>query len=107
MVNLTLSEKRIIFRILNLIMKADFVINPAEVEYLDNIFNTFQLELNEFDHMEDVELEELINGFSLFSTETKEYAKRLFLEMAECDGYVDPREMDVINSIDASARRQT
>lgn len=107
MINLNISEKRIIFRILNLIMKADCIINPAEVEYLDKIFDSFQMELSEFDHMEDVELEELINGFSFFSDETKEYAKKLFLEMAECDGYVDPREMDVINSIDASAHHQT
>ena len=99
--NLTISEKRIIFRILNLIMKADFVINPAEVEYLDKIFGMFELELNEFDHMEDVELEELIKGYSQFPKETKEYAKRLFMGMAECDGYIDPREIEVINSIDS------
>lgn len=99
MINLNISEKRIIFRILNLIMKADHVINPAEVEYLDKIFDSFQMELSEFDHMEDVELEELITGFSFFSTETKEYAKKLFMEMAECDGYVDPREMELIQTI--------
>lgn len=99
MVNLTLLEKRIIFRILNLIMKADFIINPAEVEYVDKIFDSFQLELSEFDHMEDIELEELITGFSFFSNETKEYAKKLFMEMAECDGYVDPREMELIQTI--------
>ena len=96
MINLNLSEKRIIFRILNLIMKADCIINPAEVEYLDKIFNSFQMELSEFDHMEEVELEELINGFSLFPYETKEYAKKIFMEMAECDGYVDPRELTLI-----------
>ena len=78
MINLNISEKRIIFRILNLIMKADCVINPAEVEYLDKIFDSFQMELSEFDHMEDVELEELINGFSLFPDETKEYAKKCY-----------------------------
>ena len=96
MINLTILEKRIIFRILNLIMKADFVINPTEVEFLDMIFDSFQMEFSEFDHMEDVELEELINGFSLFPAETKEYAKKLFMEMAECDGYVDPREAKLI-----------
>ena len=96
MINLNLSEKRIIFRILNLIMKADFVINPAEVEFLDKIFNSFQMELSEFDHMEDVELEELIKGYSQFRTETKEYAKKLFMEMSECDGYIDPRESKLI-----------
>ncbi len=96
MSNLTISEKRIIFRILNLIMKADFVINPAEVEYLDKIFNLFELNLSEFDHMEDVEFEELIKGYSQFPTETKEYAKKLFIEMSECDGYIDPRESKLI-----------
>ena len=80
-------------------MKADLIINPAEVEYVDKIFDSFQLELSEFDHMEDVELEELITGFSFFSNETKEYAKKLFMEMAECDGYVDPREMELIQTI--------
>lgn len=99
MVNLSLSEKRIIFRILNLIMKADFVINSAEVEYLDKIFDFFQLELSEFDHMEDVELDELIKGFTIFPAETKEYAKKLFMEMAECDGYVDPRELAIIEKL--------
>ena len=96
MSNLTISEKRIIFRILNLIMKADFVINPAEVEYLDKIFNFFELNLREFDNMEDVELEELIKGYSQFPTETKDYAKKLFIEMSECDGYIDPRESKII-----------
>ena len=99
MSNLTISEKRIIFTTLSLIMKADFVINPVEVEYLDKVFCLFELELSEFDHMEYVEIEELKTGFSLFATETKDYAKKLFMEMAECDGYVDPREIDVIQSI--------
>lgn len=98
MINLTISEKRIIYRILNLIMKADFVINPAEVEYLDRIFNLFELNLGEFDHMEDVELEELIKGYSQFNADTKEYAKKLFVQMAECDGYVDPRELVLIDN---------
>lgn len=105
MINLNISEKRVIFRILNLIMKADCVINPAEVEYLDKIFDSFQMELSEFDHMEDVELEELINSFSLFPAETKKYAKKLFMEMAECDGFVDPREIDVINTIEDATNK--
>lgn len=94
---LTLSEKRVIFRILNLIMKADFVINPAEIEYLDKIFNLFELDICEFDHMEDVDLEELISVFSQFSDETKGYARGLFLEMSKCDGYVDLRELRIID----------
>ena len=49
--------------------------------------------------MEDVEFEELASAFSLFSKDKKEYAKRLFMEMAECDGYIDPREVAIIKKL--------
>ena len=99
MVSLTISEKRIIFRIMNLIMKADCVIHPAEVVFLDKVFNEFELDYDEFDHMEDLELDELIKEFSTLLNEKKEYARSLFIEMSECDGYVDTRESDLINKV--------
>lgn len=96
MPNLTLSEKRTIYRILTLIMKADFILNPAEVTFLDRIFEEFQLSIDEFDHMDDLNFDLLASDFALFSEEKKEYAKKLFVEMSECDGYVDPREVAII-----------
>ena len=48
---LNISEKRVIFYILSLIMKADNILNPAEITFLDNVFEKLQLEINEFDHM--------------------------------------------------------
>jgi hypothetical protein len=78
-------------------MKADYVINPAETKYLDRIFNEFELDFQEFDHMEDVDLDELSKAFSSFTLEKKQYAHKLFIEMSECDGFVDPREVQVIN----------
>ena len=80
-------------------MRADFIIKPAEIEFLDKVFKRFELDLSEFDHMEDLEIEELFDIYSSFSSETKEYAKKLFIEMAECDGFVDPREMTIINKL--------
>ena len=97
MQNITLAEKRVIFRVLNMIMKADYIINTAETEYLDTIFKTFNLDLSEFDHMEEIELNELLDSYSTFPLETKEYARKLFIKMSECDGYVDPRELEIIN----------
>lgn len=95
----SLSEKRTIYQILTLIMKADFILNPAEVSFLDRVFEEFNMSIDEFDHMEDVEFEELASAFSLFSKDKKEYAKRLFMEMAECDGYIDPREVAIIKKL--------
>ena len=97
MQNITLAEKRVIFCVLNLIMKADYIINSAETEYLDTIFKTFNLDLSEFDHMEEIEFNELLASFSRFPVATKEYARKLFIKMSECDGYVDPRELEIIN----------
>lgn len=45
MQELTISEKRTIFQILVLIMRADSVLNPAETEYLNKIFHDFELEM--------------------------------------------------------------
>ena len=94
-----LAEKRVIFQILTLIIKADYILNPAEVEYLDKVFTDFKLSINEFDHFEEVSIEELLSDFSRFSSEKKEYAKKLFVEMAESDGYVHPSEAAIINQI--------
>lgn len=99
MINLTISEKRTIFRIMNLIMKADCVVHPAEVEFLDRVFNEYELDYDEFDHMEDLELDELTKEFSTITGNKKEYARKLFKEMSECDGYVDKRESDLINRV--------
>ena len=55
---LNIAEKRVIFYILSLIMKADNILNPAEIEFLDSVFEEFQLEINEFDHMDDLSFEE-------------------------------------------------
>ena len=94
-----MTEKRTIFYILSLIMKADQIIDPAEVEFLDKVFFDFELDISEFDHMEDLTTEELSKAFAILSDDKKEYAKKLFFDMAACDGYVDPRETDIINQM--------
>ena len=77
---LNLAEKRVIFYILSLIMKADNIINSAEIEFLDNIFKEFELDVSEFDHMDDLSFDKLSKEYALFSSETQSYAKKLFQE---------------------------
>ncbi len=96
---LNIAEKRVIFCILSQIMKADNILNPAEIQFLDSVFEDFQLEISEFDHMDDLSFDELYKEYCSFSIETKEYANRLFKHMAECDGYVDPREFALIQKL--------
>lgn len=96
---LNLAEKRVIFYILSMIMKADNILDPAEINFLDSVFEEFQLEINEFDHMDDLSCDELCKQFYLFSPDTKKYANMLFVRMAECDGYIDPRELAIIQKL--------
>lgn len=96
--NLTLKEKRVIFQILVLIMKADLVTKQEEIDFLDNVFQEYGLSIDEFDHMDDIDYDYLKNEFSLLSDATKQYAKNVFMQMAKCDGYVDPREVKMIET---------
>lgn len=96
---LTLDEKRIIFHILILIMNADNQVLPQETKFLDNIFKTFKLNIDEFDHIELMDIDYLSSLFSKLSKDKQEYAADLFNGMAACDGYVDPRETEVIRHI--------
>ena len=97
--NLSINEKRTIFQILVLIMKADDVIRPEEMDFLDGVFNDFHMSIDEFDHMEEIEIDYLRKELSLFSDETRNYAKQLFIEMSQCDGFVDPREALLIENL--------
>lgn len=45
--NLSINEKRTIFQILVLIMKADDVIRPEEMDFLDGVFNDFHMSIDE------------------------------------------------------------
>lgn len=96
---LSIHEKRIIFQILVSIMNADSVQQPEEMDFLDRVFKDFNLTIEEFDHMDDIDMDYLINEYSKFSDDVKEYAQKLFIGMASCDGFVDPRELSIINDL--------
>ncbi|MBP3715925.1 MAG: hypothetical protein J6I79_00310 [Paludibacteraceae bacterium] len=97
MINLNISQKRNIIHILTLIMKADRVIADEEVQYLNEVFNLFDLDIVELDHTELVNLDSLVKEFSSYNEEVKEYGKKLFKGMASCDGFVDPSEVAIID----------
>lgn len=97
--NLNITEKRTIFQILILIMKADLITKPEEIAFLDKVFRDFGLSIEEFDHTDNLDIDYLIGEYKLFSDSKKEMANRLFLEMAKCDGHIDQREMNIIEKM--------
>lgn len=99
MTNFTLTEKYAIINILSAIMEADTVIHPKEVEYMNNIMESLHIVVSDLDHLEikDFRLDRQI--IREMSIDKRAEAMELFRKMSEVDGYVDPREIDVINSI--------
>ena len=98
-VELTLDERRTVYYILFHIMDADGVEKPEEMAFLDEIFAEFGLSIAEFDHVELYDMRYLKGRLSEFTPEKKNYAKSLFYRMASCDGYVDHREMAMIENL--------
>ena len=49
--------------------------------------------------MDDLSFDELCKEYRILSPETQKYANMLFERMAECDGYVDPRELAIIQKL--------
>ena len=99
MTELTINEKYAIVNILSQIMKADGIIHPKEEEFMDKAYCDLGITINDLEeiaNIDDIQAKHIIGEMS---KESKDYARSLFIGMAESDGYVHPRESAVINHI--------
>lgn len=101
MVNYNIDEKRIIVAILVSIMEADGIIDPHETDFLDNIITSFGMTEDDMDSMDEFDFNEIIVNFKKIDKQKKADAIALFVDMAKCDGYADPRELKIIESLGA------
>lgn len=99
MQNYTLSEKYAIINFLSAIMEADTILHPKEIEYMNSIMESLQIVVSDLDHLEmkDNNLDKQI--IQSMPKEKRVEVISLFQQMAEIDGFVDPRELDIINSL--------
>ena len=99
MTQLTINEKYAIVNILSQIMKADGIIHPKEEEFMDKAYCELGITINDLEdisNIDDIQAKFIIEEMS---EESKEYARSLFVGMAESDGYVHPRESAIIEQI--------
>lgn len=99
MTNYSIDEKRIIVAILVAIMEADGIIDPHETDFLDNIISSFDMTQDDLDSIDEFDFNEIIADFKRFDELKKSTAITIFLDMAKCDGYADPRELKIIESL--------
>lgn len=99
MIKFNINEKRIIVAILIAIMEADGIIDPHETDYLDDVMLSLGVTEPELDSIDELDFSLVISDFKKFDASKKEVAYKLFIDMAKCDGYADPRELKIIEQL--------
>lgn len=97
--NFSEQEKRTILHLLTMIMEADSVIHPKEIEYIKTLMKDFGLSSAEFDHMDMLDFAVLKNEFGMMDDEKRYIAKDFFINLAKVDGNVHINERNMIKSL--------
>lgn len=93
------SEQYAIVSILIMIMEADGVIDPNEVKFLNDVLSSFHISESELEMINSYDFNRCREILSGMATGALIKAKLFFTEMAKCDGYADPRELEIIENI--------
>ena len=99
MTQLSTIEKFAIVTILSQIMKADGIIHPKEEEYMDKVFAELGIIISDMEdmaNMDDIQARAVINEML---DDKKQYAQSLFVSMAEADGYLHPKETEIMDQL--------
>lgn len=95
----SLNEKYAIVNMMTMIMEADSIIHPKEVEYIDSILVDFAITTTDNESMDNMDLSMCLAIIKSMSTNKLEVTKKMFMELAMIDGYIDPRERDLFESL--------
>lgn len=101
MTNFSTKEKLVILAILTAIMEADGMIHPAESSMLSRVLSSFDLRDSITDILDDYDLNLALAEFKQISAKKQKEAINLFRTMASCDGYIDARELEIIDSLES------
>ena len=93
------QERYAIVSVLIRIMEADGIIDPREVKFMDGVLADLHISEREMEIIQEYELGQDIAIIKQLSDEKLIAAKELFINMAKCDGYADPRELQIISTI--------
>lgn len=93
------NEKYAIVNMLTMIMEADTVIHPKEIEYMDSILKDFFITTADNEHMDNMDVNMCICIIKSMPIEKRNLAKEILSTMVIVDGYSDPRETKLLDSL--------
>ena len=82
-----------------MIMEADAIIHPQEEEYLNSVLEKIKVSSEFLCRYSPADLQSCIICLKAMDNTKKEFVNKLMVEMSEADGYVDPRETELIHRI--------
>lgn len=92
-------ERYALIFILMQVMEADSVIHEQEIAFLNRIFIQFEITEQEISIISNLDLQQCESIIMEMESSKKKEAVALFKEMASCDGYIDPRELKIIDHL--------
>ena len=97
--NFTKFEKYAIINILSRIMKADGVIDPKEEDFMNHIYSSLAITISELENISSIDDIQANHIVLKMTDEKKAQVMTLFLGMAKADGFIHPKEIEIINQI--------
>lgn len=92
-------EKTVIISLMKLIMQADGIIHPLEEEFLNSVLQAIDITDDFLNRYSPADLQSCITNLRTMDEDKKDYVQKLMQQMSEADGYVDPREQELIQKI--------
>lgn len=92
-------EKTVVVSLMKMIMEADEIIHPQEEEYLNSVLERIEVSSDFLWRYSPADLQSCIICLKAMDSTKKEFVNKLMVEMSEADGYVDPRETELIRKI--------
>lgn len=97
---LTKPQQYAVISILIKIMEADGIIDPHEIRFMNQVLEEFQISEQEMELIDSFDILKSVSALRGLDATIKDTVLKLFVGMAECDGYADPRELEVIRSLE-------
>lgn len=95
----THSQRLALLQVLTLIMRADEIIKPVEIEYLNRFFFDFNIQPDDITQADMLSLEQCRTILSQLTIVQKQQCIQLFEGMANIDNDYDPRERNIIEKL--------
>lgn len=97
--NFTKIEKYAIVIVLLCIMKADGIIHPKEEEFMNEIYSNFDITISDLENISNIDDIQANHIVHKMTYEKKAQIIPLFVGMAKADGFIHPKEMEIIDRI--------